>query len=78
MLLKGAVLSGFVPGLNALRPMADIDLLVEFTGRATFDQYTNLLFFLEDTFGCKIDLTTRNAVRPQLWSYIEPELIYVT
>ncbi len=42
---------------------SDIDLLVNFYGSPTFDQYMDLKFFLEELFFCKIDLVTENGVR---------------
>lgn len=59
-------------------PQSDVDILVEFVGRATFDRYANLLFFLEEILGCKVDLATDKAIRPRLWPYIKPELVYVS
>lgn len=59
-------------------PDSDIDMLVEFEGPATFDNYMGLRIFLEDLTGCRIDLVTRKALRPQLRSVIERESIVVT
>ena len=55
------------------RPDSDIDILVEFNGAATFDQYSRLKFFLEDLLKRPIDLVTRKGIRPQLVSAIERE-----
>ena len=55
------------------RPDSDIDILVEFTGPATFDQYMRLKIFLEDLLKHPIDLVTRKGIRPQLASAIERE-----
>ncbi len=55
------------------RADSDIDLLVEFDGPATFDQYMGLKIFLEDLLGCPIDLVTRKGVRPELAPYINQE-----
>ena len=35
---------------------SDVDILVEFKGRATFDRYMELKFFLEDLLGGDVDL----------------------
>ena len=43
------------------RPTSDVDLLVEFEGRATFDQYMDLKLYLEQLLGCQVDLVTREA-----------------
>lgn len=55
------------------RPDSDIDILVEFNGPTTFDQYMNLKFYLEDLLGCRVDLVTRKGIRPQFASTIERE-----
>jgi predicted nucleotidyltransferase len=57
---------------------SDIDLLVEFVGPATFDRYMDLKFFLEELLQCRVDLVTEAALRPQIKSAIEKELIRVT
>ena len=59
-------------------PESDVDILVEFEGRATFDRYMGLKFFLEDLLGRRVDLVTRKALKPRLRPYVEREAIYVT
>ena len=59
-------------------PDSDVDILVEFEGRATFDRYMGLKFFLEDLLGRRVDLVTRKALKPRLRPYVEQEAIYVT
>lgn len=56
---------------------SDLDVLVEFEGGETYRNYFDLLFFLEDSLHCEIDLVCLDAVRPQLKPYIEKEAIYV-
>ena len=58
-------------------PNSDIDLLVEFDGPATFDRYMSLRIFLEDLLGDRIDLVTRNGLRPHLRPVIEREAVVV-
>jgi predicted nucleotidyltransferase len=58
-------------------PASDVDLLVEFVGRATFDRYMDLKFFLEDLLGCQVDLVTRNALKPRMRPYVEKDAVYV-
>jgi len=60
------------------RPDSDLDVLVEFEGPATFDQYMGLKFFLEELLACRIDLVTRKALKPRLRPYVEKEAIHVT
>jgi hypothetical protein len=57
---------------------SDVDILVEFEGRATFNRYMDLKFFLEDLLGCQVDLVTRKALRPRMRPSVEKEAVYVT
>ncbi len=57
---------------------SDVDILVEFSGPATFDDYMDLKFFLEDLLGCKVDLVTQKALKPRLRPYVAKDAIYVT
>ncbi|MBU1225271.1 MAG: nucleotidyltransferase family protein [Gammaproteobacteria bacterium] len=59
------------------RGKSDVDILVEFDGPATSDRYFGLQFYLEDLFGCPVDLVTDKALRPELRPYIEKEAIRV-
>jgi len=59
------------------RENSDVDVLVEFDGPATSDRYFGLQFYLEDLFGCPVDLVTDKALRPELRPYIEKEAIRV-
>lgn len=58
-------------------PESDVDLLVEFEGRATFDGYMELKFFLEGLLGHPVDLVTRRSLKPQLAPNIDREALYV-
>jgi predicted nucleotidyltransferase len=58
-------------------PDSDLDILVEFEGSSTFDQYMNLKFFLEELLSRRVDLVTRKALKPRLRPYIEREAVYV-
>ena len=58
-------------------PGSDLDFLVEFEGRAGFDKYMDLKFFLEDLLDAKVDLVTRKALKSRLRPYIEKEAINV-
>ena len=59
------------------RENSDLDVLVEFEGGETYRNYFDLLFYLEDHLHCKIDLVSRDALRPQLKPHIEKEALYV-
>ena len=58
-------------------PTSDIDILVEFVrGRATFQNFMNLIRDLEDLFGRRVDLVTTGGIDPYLRPYIEDEVIW--
>ncbi len=58
-------------------PASDIDVLVSFDGPATSARYFGVQFALEDLLGRPVDLVTRKALRPELRSHVERELIDV-
>ncbi|RPJ12390.1 MAG: nucleotidyltransferase [Deltaproteobacteria bacterium] len=54
---------------------SDIDLLVEFAeGKKTFDNFTDLCFFLEELFGRNVDVLTPASLSPHLKQQIEAEV----
>ena len=50
---------------------SDIDVLVAFDGPATSARYFGVQFYLEDLFGCAIDLVTEKALRKELRPHIQ-------
>ncbi len=54
---------------------SDMDFLVEFES-ATFDNYFDLKFFLEDLFGRPVDLVISDTIKPRIRSSILEETIY--
>lgn len=56
---------------------SDVDILVEFTAPPGFIRFMDLRFFLEDLLGCRVDLVTRKALKPQLRSRVEREAVHV-
>lgn len=56
---------------------SDVDVLVVFDRKATFDLFMDLKFYLEDLLGTQVDLVTDKALRPQLRQAIEREMINV-
>ncbi len=62
---------------DAARADSDIDILVAFDGPATSERYFGVQFYLEDLFGCPVDLVTDKAVRPELRPFIEKEAVHV-
>lgn len=55
----------------------DVDILVVFEGKANFDRYMDLKFYLEDLLNMKVDLVTQDALRPKLRPGIVREAIHV-
>ena len=61
------------------KPISDIDIIVEFEkNKKTFDNYMDLKFFLEDSFGSKVDLIIDEAVKSELRPYIMESVIYAS
>jgi predicted nucleotidyltransferase len=56
---------------------SDVDILVAFDGPASSQRYFGVQFYLEDLFGCGVDLVTEKALRPELRPFIEKEAIRV-
>ena len=56
---------------------SDVDILVEFKGRATFDRYMDTKFYLEDLLGRKVDLVTPKAIKPRMKPYIMQDIVNV-
>jgi len=64
---------------NKQKSNSDIDLLVEFKkGKKTFDNYMDLKFYLENIFGCNVDLVIKEALKIELKSYILKSVKYAT
>lgn len=57
---------------------SDLDVLVDFTDKATFDAFMELKFYLEDTLGLRVDLVTKSGLREELKNNIRKDLIRVT
>jgi len=57
---------------------SNIDVLVAFEQRATFDLFMELKFYLEDLLGTGVDLVTEKALRPEVRQAIEEEKIDVS
>jgi len=56
---------------------SDVDILVVFDQKATFDLFMDLKFYLEELLGTSVDLVTDKALRPQVRQAIEGEIIDV-
>lgn len=64
-------------GRGEERPDSDIDILVEFApGKATFRNFMELAFFLEDLFGRKVDLVTEQGLSRYIRPYVTREVVW--
>jgi len=55
---------------------SDIDLLVKFA-RPSFTDYAHTLNFLEDLFGCPVDLAFEDSMRPELRPQVMKDVQYI-
>ncbi|MDE1951032.1 MAG: nucleotidyltransferase family protein [Burkholderiales bacterium] len=62
---------------DSAQPGSDVDVLVSFDGPATPEAFFGVQFYLEDLFGCAVDLVTERALRPQLRPYVERDAIAI-
>lgn len=62
---------------DAARNDSDVDVLVTFDAPATSKRYFGVQFYLEDLFGCPVDLVTDKALRPELQQVINKAAIHV-
>lgn len=58
------------------KEISDVDVLVEFEEPVGF-AFIHLADSLEELLGIKVDLTTKDAIKPNRWKYIKDDLIYV-
>jgi predicted nucleotidyltransferase len=56
---------------------SDVDVLVEFEpDRNTVDNFMDLLFYLEDLFGKKVDLITTGGLHQYIRPFVEMEVVW--
>ena len=56
---------------------SDIEVLVQFDGPTTPENFFGLQFYLEDLFSCGIDLVADQALRKEFRAHVEQEAIHV-
>ncbi|MEX0716102.1 MAG: nucleotidyltransferase family protein [Planctomycetaceae bacterium] len=59
------------------RADSDVDVLVEFEHRPTFDGYMDLKLELEELFGRRVDLVIASDLRPAFRPQVEREALHV-
>ena len=57
------------------REESDLDFVVEFETKS-FDAYMDLKAFLEELFGCRVDLVLRDTIKPRLRETILNEALH--
>ncbi len=58
---------------NEAGPDSDVDVLVEFEGKPTFDRYADLYDRLEDLLRWPVDLATPSMIRPFMREGVEED-----
>lgn len=69
--VKMGLFGSFSRGEN--KKNSDIDFIVEFK-KASFDNFMNLAFYLEDLFRKKVELITPGNLSPYVYPYVEKEI----
>lgn len=63
---------------NSVHEDSDVDLLVDFyPNMKSFDNYMELVFFLEELFGRKVEIVTRQSLSKYIGPHILKEVVYV-
>lgn len=55
---------------------SDVDIIVDFT-KPIGIEFIDLANYIESKLSKKVDLVSKNGVKPKYFSQIEPEIIYV-
>jgi Predicted nucleotidyltransferases len=61
---------------NEQQAKSDVDILVDLEPH-TFDSYMDLLFYLEERLGCKIDLVMKDSLKTSIRDSVISETVYV-
>jgi len=69
------VFGSFVRGKQKKR--SDIDILVEFSETPDLFEFMDLQEYLQEILGSKIDLVTKDAIKPLIKDRILSEVVYV-
>ncbi|NBY24261.1 MAG: DNA polymerase subunit beta [Chitinophagaceae bacterium] len=57
-------------------PESDVDIIVDFN-QTIGVEFIDLAEFLESKLAFKIDLVTKNGIKPEYYTLIEQEIVYV-
>jgi predicted nucleotidyltransferase len=58
------------------RPESDVDLIVDFNQPIGIS-FIDLAYFLEQKINSKVDLVSKNGIKPQYLKAIEEDIVYV-
>jgi predicted nucleotidyltransferase len=61
---------------NEQNDQSDLDILVDFKNPIGIE-FVDLAELLEKELNLKVDLVSRNGIKPKYFSAIEPEIVYV-
>lgn len=56
---------------------SDIDIVVELKSDNTYRSFFNLLYFLQDSLGKRVDLATESSLKPLVRKTICKDIVYV-
>ena len=56
---------------------SDIDVLVDFNEPLGLIKYIGLSHQIQDLFNLKVDVVSRDGIKPKYWIYVSKNLIYV-
>lgn len=62
---------------DAAKSGSGMDVLVALDGPATSERYFGVQFYLEELFGCPVNLVAEKAFRPELRPFVEKEAMRV-
>jgi predicted nucleotidyltransferase len=74
--VKSLALFGSYSRNTAVAGKSDIDVMVEFCEPIGI-RFIDLAYELEEILKHKVDLVSRNGIKPKYFQVIEPDLIYV-
>ena len=56
---------------------SDLDVMVRFDGPIHWERYFGARFYLEYLLGRPVDLVTEKDLRPEVWRYVERDVVNV-
>ncbi len=59
------------------RPDSDVDIIVGLDGRALGLRFYSMAIEIEELLANRIDITTREGIKPRYYPYVEKDLVYV-